>query len=117
MDYAPTSMGVPPSDFDASADALYAAPLRAFVPERKRLADALRAAGQRKEAAAFLKLPRPSLSAWVVNQLFRRQRADVDALFEASARIRNVAEERIRRKAKSPVQPDALGNVDLGQEL
>jgi hypothetical protein len=78
-------------ELEAAAEALYAAPLRTFVVERKRLADGLRAAGQRKAAAALLKMARPSLSAWVANQLFFRHRPDVDALFEAAARIREGA--------------------------
>src|SRR4051794_23917258 len=67
----------------ADADDLYGLPLEQFVPERAALGKALRAQGNRDEAARVAKLPRPSVAAWAVNQLVRTQRAAVDELFEA----------------------------------
>jgi hypothetical protein len=54
-------------------DPLFAAPLRSFVTERKRVAQALKQAGRRDEAKAVEKLPRPTISAWAVNQVARRE--------------------------------------------
>jgi hypothetical protein len=71
-----------------AARALYGGPLETFVEERTRLAAELRAAGDRASAAAVAKLPRPTLSAWVVNQLARKEREAVRELGEASARLR-----------------------------
>ncbi len=74
---------------DEAAEALYGAPLSAFTAERKRLADALKAAGSKASATGFAKLPRPSMSAWVVNQLWRVARGEMDALLAAGARVRD----------------------------
>jgi hypothetical protein len=54
-------------------DALFVAPLRSFVQERKRVAQALKQAGRRDEAKTVEKLPRPTVSAWAVNQVARRE--------------------------------------------
>jgi hypothetical protein len=62
---------------------LYGLPLERFVPERAALVKALRGAGQRDEAARVAKLGKPSVAAWVVNQLVRTQRPEVQRLFEA----------------------------------
>lgn len=67
----------------ADADDLYGLPLEQFVPERAALAKALRADGDREEAARVAKLPKPSVAAWAVNQLVRTQRAGVQELFDA----------------------------------
>jgi hypothetical protein len=68
----PTS-DLPPGPPEAAAlDQLFAAPLKAFVVERKRLADQLKAARKPSEAKALAKIPRPSVSAWIVNQLARQ---------------------------------------------
>lgn len=75
-------------DVEEAAEALYGAPLSAFTAERKRLADALKAAGSKAAAAAVGKLARPSMSAWVVNQLWRQARPDMDALLAAGVRVR-----------------------------
>lgn len=58
---------------DDVIDPLFSAPLRAFVQERKRLAQALKQAGRRDEAKAVERLSKPTLSAWAVNQVARRQ--------------------------------------------
>jgi hypothetical protein len=74
---------------DAASEALYGAPLSAFTAERKRLADQLKAAGAKPAATAVGKLPRPTMSAWVVNQLWRTERADMELLLATGARVRD----------------------------
>jgi len=69
-------------------DELFAAPLKAFVGERKRLADQLKASGQPKEAKEIGKTPRPSVSAWVVNQLARQEAALLKSFAQMTARLR-----------------------------
>src|SRR5438105_2676922 len=73
---------------DDAAEALYGAPFRAFATERKRLAAELRAAGRVADARAVLRWQKPSLSAWAVNQLWRRARGDFDALVRAGQALR-----------------------------
>jgi hypothetical protein len=77
------------NELDDTADELYGVPLSAFTAERKRLADALKAAGSKAAAAAVSKLPRPAMSAWVVNQLWREARDDMEELLAAGARVRD----------------------------
>ncbi|MCA1662690.1 MAG: hypothetical protein LC659_00175 [Myxococcales bacterium] len=77
---------------DEILEALYAAPPRAFVAERKRAVAALEAAGRDEDARAVAKLKRPSASIWAVNQLARRAPDAVMELLELGATLR--AEER-----------------------
>lgn len=72
---------------DDAAEALYAAPVSAFTKERKRLADEAKAAGDKKAAAAILELPKPSVSAWVVNMLHRE--GALAPLFAAATKLRS----------------------------
>jgi hypothetical protein len=74
--------------FDAAVTRLYQAPHAEFVAERKRLGGELAGAGHQSEAALFAKLPRPSVAAWAVNQLFWRARAEFDAFLASAARLR-----------------------------
>jgi hypothetical protein len=71
---------------DEAAEALYSAPVSAFVAERKRLAAEAKAAGDKAAAAAIGKLAKPSVSAWVVNTLLRE--GALGALFDAGKRLR-----------------------------
>lgn len=74
---------------DPAAEELYGAPLSQFTAVRKRLADELRAAGDRSLATRVAALARPTMAAWVVNQLWRRARRDMDALLAAGQRMRS----------------------------
>ena len=73
---------------DSEIDRLYGLALEEFTNERDALARKLRADGNRDDAATVAELRKPVLAAWVVNQLARERRADVDALVEAAAGIR-----------------------------
>ena len=68
---------------------LYRSTQESFVAERKRLAAELKAAGDKDGAARLAKLPRPSLSAWAVNQLWWQSRPLFDELLSSSERLRN----------------------------
>jgi hypothetical protein len=74
--------------YDAAVRALYQTPHDGFVAERKRLADELRAAGDRVAASKLAKLPRPTISSWVVNQLYWHARDQFDAMLAAAQRLR-----------------------------
>ena len=67
-------------------DALFRGPRERFVAERNAAAKRLKAAGQAEAAAALRGLPKPSVSAWAVNQLWWTARAEVDALLDAGRR-------------------------------
>jgi hypothetical protein len=68
---------------------LFQGPLEQFVAERKRLAAELKVAGDKEAAAKLGKLPRPPISAWVVDQLWWYARAAFEALFETAQRLRD----------------------------
>jgi hypothetical protein len=67
---------------------LYGLPLNEFVSGRDALARELRRAGDRGRAAEVGKLKRPTVGAWAVNQLARRNRKDLDLLLDAGHRVR-----------------------------
>src|SRR5437868_230857 len=75
-------------DLEGAIDELYGASLEDFVSERTRLAKELREAGSREQAEAVAKLRKPTTAAWVLNQLARRNRRDVDLLLDAGHRLR-----------------------------
>lgn len=54
-------------------DRLYALPLEEFTSERNALAKQLKTSGDRDAAAAVKALAKPTLAAWAVNQLARRE--------------------------------------------
>jgi hypothetical protein len=92
-----------PTDYDAAVEALYRGPVDTFVAERKRLAAELKTAGKKDDAARLAKLGRPSLSAWVVNQLWWHEREAVERLFAAAERVK-------QGKRDAPLEHrDALG--------
>jgi len=75
-------------EYPDAVSALYRSAHESFVPERKRLAAELKAAGDKAGAARLAKLVRPPLSAWAVNQLWWNARESFDQLFEGSGRLR-----------------------------
>ena len=77
-------------------DALYAAPPRAFVAERTRVSEALKAAGRADEARAVARRKRPTASVWAVNQLARRAPADLAELLDLGAELRAGERELLR---------------------
>jgi len=83
-------------------DDLYGAPLEDFVAERKRLAKKLDGA----EAKDFAKARKPNVAAWVLNQLARRERRDVDLLLDAGHRLRQ-AQAGVLRGAEKAAFEDA----------
>ena len=56
-----------------------------FVAERKATVKKLKAAGRRDDAAAVEKLPRPTLSVWVVNRIAHQEPALLRRLADATA--------------------------------
>jgi hypothetical protein len=68
---------------------LYRCSPEQFVAERKRLAAELKASGDKEDAKRFEKLPRPTLSAWAVNQLWWQAREEVEQLFASAVRLRS----------------------------
>ena len=76
-------------DLDAVVDELYGLPATEFTAERDRKAAEARAAGDKETAASIKALKRPSTSAWLLNQLVRQRRSDVDDLLDLAGRLRD----------------------------
>ena len=101
-------------DLDEAIDELYGASLDEFVAERTRLAKELRDAGNREEAQAVAKLRKPNVAAWVLNQLARRNRREIDLLLDAGHRLREAqagamaGQEQEAFEAARKAQSDAL---------
>ena len=72
---------------DVAIASLFQAPLEQFVPVRKQLSTELKAAGDKEGAARLLKLKRPTLSVWAVNQLWWRERDSFEALLANARRM------------------------------
>jgi len=77
---------------DEALDDLYGADPAEFVAERKRLARELKDAGDAAAADAVAKTRKPTVAAWALNQLARKQRRDVDLLLDAGHRLRQAQE-------------------------
>jgi hypothetical protein len=75
-------------DFDAALDELYGVELGDFVARRDALAKELRADGRAEAAALMTAQRKPTVPAWIVNQLARRNRREVDLLLDAGHRAR-----------------------------
>ena len=80
-------------------DALFKLPLGEFTPARNALAARLKKAGQQAMAEAAKAVPKPSVAAWVVNQLYWRHRGSFDRLIEAGDRFRQVQSAQQRNSA------------------
>ena len=76
------------SSYDEAVATLYRAAHESFVAERQRLAHELKASGDKLTAARVAKLPRPSISAWAVNQLWWQAEEAFQELFESAAQLR-----------------------------
>jgi hypothetical protein len=76
------------ASYDQAVQTLYRGPIESFVAERKRLAGELKASGDKEGAARLMKLARPPISAWAVNQLYWRQREAFERLLATAERLR-----------------------------
>ena len=82
-----------PADRDKQIDQLYSAPLDKFVERRNEFARSLRKDANRQAADEVRKLRKPTLPAWTVNQLARREKMRLRGLLTAGERLRKAHEE------------------------
>jgi hypothetical protein len=78
---------------DEQIDRLYSVPLGEFVERRNELARSLRKDGNRGAADEVGRLRKPTLPAWTVNQLARREKMRLRGLLTAGERLRKAQEE------------------------
>lgn len=82
-------------DMDAlekELDALFASPLEDFVAERDRLAKEISTSGDKDAARSVKSLRKPSIVAWTLNQLARRDPDGLAGLVETGANMREALE-------------------------
>jgi hypothetical protein len=80
-----------PADLPAAADRLYGLDPGAFTAARTELAGEAKRAGNDDLARQIAALRKPSTSAWAVNLLLRRRRADLQRLLALADRLRDGA--------------------------
>ena len=71
------------------ADELYGLPPEEFTAARTRYEKAAKAAGERDEAARIHSLAKPTVTAWLANQLAREHRDELEPLLELGAGLRD----------------------------
>jgi hypothetical protein len=81
-----------PADLDKQIDRLYTVPLDEFVERRNDLARSLRKDGDREAADEVEGLRKPTVPAWTVNQLARREKMRLRSLLTAGERLRKAHE-------------------------
>jgi hypothetical protein len=74
---------------DDEVDALFKLPLAEFTGARNAVAARLKRAGRADDANVVKALAKPSVSAWVVNQLYWNHREEFDRLLAAGQRVRD----------------------------
>jgi hypothetical protein len=97
---------------DDDADALFRLPLTEFISARKALAARLKKEGHRDQADRVQALAKPSISAWVVNQLHWQQREAFDRLFATGQDFRRAQSARLAGKSA-----DLRGPLDERREV
>jgi hypothetical protein len=81
------------ADRDKQIDQLYSVPLDEFVERRNEFARSLRKDANGQAADEVGKLRKPTLPAWTVNQLARREKMRLRGLLTAGERLRKAHEE------------------------
>jgi hypothetical protein len=74
---------------EREVDRLYGLPLEEFTAERNALAKRLRADGEREAADEVAALAKPTVPAWLANQLARTNEVQVRALLREGERLRD----------------------------
>ena len=86
-------------------EALFKMPLGDFTAARNALASRLKKSGQHGDAEAIKTLQKPSVAAWVVNQLFWHHRSEFDRLIDAGERFRRAQAAQLSGKASDVREP------------
>ena len=98
---------------EEALDELYGVPLAEFVATRKRLA----AAVGDGEGSELAKLRKPNAAAWILNQLARRNRREVDLLLDAGHRLRQAQASVLRGEEKQAFEQARRTETDAIRRL
>ena len=92
------------SDDTKEVQRLFSLPPEEFTKARNELARELRKAGERAEADRVQGLKKPTVAAWLVNQLARREKMNVRALLTAGERLRDAHADVLRGESPSVLE-------------
>jgi len=87
-----------PADVDSVLDELYALPLEQFVVARNAASKRVKASGDAVGAERVARLAKPTVAAWVVNQVAREHPEEVAALVTLGDELRDATEDRDRAR-------------------
>ena len=79
-------------DIDEVADELYGLPLEEFTAARTRHEKDAKAAGDRSAAVGIHSLAKPTVTAWLANQLVRAHRPELEPLLELGGALRDATQ-------------------------
>jgi hypothetical protein len=101
-------------DLETSLTSLYAAPQAEFVPTRADLVKQARAAGDRELAAKIGAARKPTVAAWLLNQVSREYPDDLDTLAELGQALRDAHQQLAadQLRALSQQRNDVLRTLD-----
>lgn len=88
-------------DVDALVDDLFALPLEQFVVARTAAAKRIKASGDAVGAERVGRLTKPTVAAWVVNQVARERPDDVAALISLGDELRDATTDRDRTRLRT----------------
>ncbi|MFI2703178.1 hypothetical protein [Cellulosimicrobium composti] len=88
-------------DVDALVDELFALPLEQFVVARTAASKRIKASGDAVGAERVGRLAKPTVAAWVVNQVARERAEDVEALVRLGDELRDATEDRDRTRIRT----------------
>ncbi|MDF2808178.1 MAG: hypothetical protein K0S43_3124 [Cellulosimicrobium sp.] len=89
------------TDVDALVDGLFALPLEQFVVARTAAAKEIKASGDAVGAERVGRLAKPTVAAWVVNQVARERPDDIAALVALGDELRDATEDRDRTRIRT----------------
>ena len=104
-------------DVEAELDELFALPLEEFTAARNQLASRLKGAGQAESAERVRELRKPSVPAWAVNQLARREPEALGRLVEAGERLRQAQAAALAGGDAGAVREATAAERDAAREL
>jgi hypothetical protein len=101
-------------DIETALSSLYAASREDFIPDRDEASKQARAAGDRELAKQIAAARKPTVAAWLLNQVSREYPDDLAALGELAARLRGAHQELAadRLRALSQQRNEALRTLD-----
>ena len=102
---------------EQAADELYGLAPGEFTSARDARAKELRSGGGREAANAVKALRKPTVAAWALNQLSRRNGKDLDRLLAAGEKLRGAQEELLAGGDRSAFQKAAARERELVAEL